>query len=131
MTSALIDDRAPSRRPWLRSLTATASMLALQARAVAVSSSRPAMEALPDSSRRTSTRWRVLFACSLRIRTASGSSFISRAAALRPSWSTRSPGAAAARISSARAASSSDRNPVAAAIVSARPALMVPLAIPA
>jgi len=38
-----------------------------------------------------------------------GSSFISRAAALRDSWSWRRPGAAAARISSARAASAALR----------------------
>ena len=40
-----------------------------------MSSSRPAMEALPDSSRRTSTRWRVFLACSLRVRDGLGVEF--------------------------------------------------------
>ena len=95
------------------------------------SSSRPARDALPVSSRRSSTRCLVSFACSLRALTPSGLSFISSAAALRDSWSPRSPGAAAARISSARAASASDRLMVQAAMVSARSPLMVPAAIPA
>ncbi len=57
-----------------------ASMWALEAMTSAVSSSRPDSEALPDSSRRASTRWSC-FAIVLRAATASGASFSSSAAA--------------------------------------------------
>jgi hypothetical protein len=52
----------------------------------------------------------VVRACSRRARTASGSSFVSSRYALPASWSGRSPGAASARIVSASAACSPDRN---------------------
>ena len=127
--------RASGLRPWVRSLkartrrccrvpgspprrsaTASVSMCALDASASSVASSRPAMEALPVSSRRISTRCRVARACSLRALTPSGLSLSSRAAALRDSWSYRRR-APAARISRRgrrrrRAGSSSGRDRV-------------------
>ena len=97
--------------PARRRRRAVAWMLALEASASAMSSSRPATEAFPDRSSLTSTR-QARLALSLRFSAAFGSSFISRAAARRASVSARTSGAAAARISSALAASSGLRQPV-------------------